>query len=216
MLTLESIKKTLPYKSLFVTALPGMGTTTFAANIANVYLENSKKVLVFTTGDYVSTRFIERVSVIRKETKIENVFVKRKTEYGNLTIIDNNFLPFEDIINYIMKNNSEIVIFEEPIFSKIKTSDVIRLVKFLNKKNIKFIFVTHIKCSHLENTDKSSLKKTNHRRATSKFEAAVVISRNNPYDFKKNDEILIYEKQTNNFKIIDVFFDFNNQLVKFI
>ena len=205
------------YQNLFITSRPGMGATTLLVNIINERHKNGDKILIFAPGDSVSDKFMDRIKVLNGEAKAEQIFPKSKHKYGNITVIDNNFLDARYIMNCVMEEDNDLIVIDESPCSKMSTREIVKLATQLKRFNRKFIFVTHLKrkISRITKKEINSPKVSHHRRAINCFDATMIVYREEYYSSEeRNDEIRIYEKGAKLLYSVNVTFDFNTQQVK--
>ena len=194
-----------------------MGATTLLVNIINERQKNGDKILIFAPGDSVSDKFMDRIKVLNGEAKAEQIFPKSKHKYGNITVIDNNYLDARHIMNCVMEEDNDLIVIDESPCSKMSTREIVKLATQLKRFNRKFIFVTQLKrkISRITKKEINSPKVSHHRRAINCFDATMIVYREEYYSTEeRNDEIRIYEKGAKLPYSVNVTFDFNTQQVK--
>jgi hypothetical protein len=215
-----------PYKNLFITARPGMGASTLAANIANKYLNEGKKCLIFDSETRAFLSHIDRSKVIRENTTIDKIRAfSLLEEYGNLTVTYAPIIDKEVLLGVIEEKDYDVIIYEDPFYGfsefEYQTKELAELTKELRQRGKIFIFVTHLKRSKIPfvRIERNTLSVSRHRKAISCFDATAIVYRNCYYeDFKKADEdieeIRIYERGKKKYRSVPVEFDFQHQRVK--
>lgn len=191
-----------PFKNLFITARPGMGSTTLALNIVSKFLDVGKKCLIYQTTDYFFTNYIERMKCIKENIAMKNL-APCFQKYGNLIVILHHFFSVDYILEAVEEHDADIIVFEEPNRFWNQTKELIKLTNELKKLGKTFIFVTHIKNSKYG--DKSKLMLSRHRKAIRHFDATAIVNRTY---FDNIEEIRVYKKNSKRCVDVPVHFDF--------
>ena len=206
-----------PYKNLFITARPGMGTATLVANIVNEYLGEGKKCLVFESTDCSRLTYIDRLKIIKKGLDIDSV-LPWVVENDNLVVVYNYFFEFEAILALIDKYNADVIVYEASKHLLDQKEELIKLVKKLKSSDKVFIFTTHIKRrkNHFTHIEKNTPSVSRHSKAMPYFDATAIVFRDAYYNegHGELEEIRIYEKDNKKYRTVPVEFDFQHQKIK--
>ena len=197
-----------PYKSLFITGLPGIGTTTLAMNIVKKFLDSGKKCLIFQNTDCFFTDYIERIKCIEENADM-NFDKPCFQKHGNLVVSQHYLFNLECVMMAVDEYKADVIVYEEPNSFWNKRKELKKLAKELEKQGKIFIFVTHIKRGKY--LKKSKLSNSRHHTAIRHFDAAVMIYR--MYLEEDVEELRIYEKKTKKRFTVPVHFDFPKQRI---
>ena len=200
-----------PYKSLFVTGLPGVGLTTLAVNIVNKYLDHDKKCLVLENQNFSFIDYIDRIKVIRENKFIDNDISCFK-KYGNLTVAQNYFFELDCVLFAVEELNADVIVYESTNFINEDTKALIKLSEELKNQGKIFIFITHIKrrITQFHHKAPSKPKYSRYKKAIPHFDATAIVFRDINDDNEYIEEIRIYEKDKKKYHATPVCFDFPN------
>lgn len=198
-----------PYKSLFITGLPGVGLTTLAVNIVNKYLDDGKKCLIFENQNFSFIDYIDRIKVIRENKFIDNDIPYFK-KYGNLTVTHNYFFELDCVLFAVEELNADVIVYESTNFINEDAKALIKLSEELKNQGKTFIFITHIKrrSTQFYHKDPSKPKYSRYKRAIPHFDATAIVFRDMNEDNEYVEEIRLYEKGEKKHRAIPVCFDF--------
>ena len=214
---MKSTDPIYPYQNLFITARPGMGSTTLVTNIINKYLDNEKKCLVFEATDGVHLTHIERIRIIKENLNIDSIrpwVVKN----GNLFVVYNYFFEFEALWALINEYDANLIVYEASRHLVDQNYELIRLAEKLKSTGKTFIFVTHMrrKINKFTRLEKNIPSVSHHHKAIPYFDATAIVYRDAYYNEGHGDieEIRIYERGKKKYRAVPVEFDFQHQRVK--
>ena len=206
-----------PYRNLFISARPGIGTATLVANIVNKYLENGKKCLVFESTDCSRLTYIDRLKIIKEGLDIDSV-LPWVVENGNLVVVYNYFFESEALLALVDKYNADVIVCEASKNLLDQKEELIRLAERLKSIGKTFIFTTHMrrKINKFTRLEKNTPSVSHHSKATPYFDATAIIYRDSYYAASERgaQEIRIYERGNKNYCVVPVEFDFQHQRVK--
>ena len=211
---MKNIDPIYPYKNLFITARPGMGTTTLAVNIVNKYLDQGKNCLVFENSNCFFIDYIDRIKVIR-ENKFINNDIPCFKKYDNLTVAHNYFFELDCVMFAAEELNADVIVYESTNLINENVKALIKLTENLTNQGKTFIFITHIKkkITQAHHKEPSKPRYSRYRKAIPHFDATAIVFRDLNADNKYIEEIRIYEKGSKKYRAIPVCFDFPNHKI---
>ncbi len=205
-----------PYKNLFITARPGMGASTLVANIANKYLEEGKRCLIFEATDHFLLTYNERFRIIKEDLDIDSLH-PLFSENGNLTVAYNYFFESEALLTLVDKYDADVVVYEASRYLRDQKKELAELVEELKSRGKTFIFVTHIKRKRypLMYIQRITPSASRHHKAIPYFDATAIIYRDAYYRVgeENTEEIRIYEQGQKKYRAVPVEFDFQKQRI---